>query len=280
MHRSLLLTARVGFGLTCALAAFAPAHALVVDFADLTLPPQSFHDGGPTTNTLGWSSGGVYFGNSYNSAWGGFWNGFAYSNVIDTTTPGFTNQFAAYAGGALSGATGIYAVAYAGPYAFFDLPAGYTPVSVYVTNTTYAALDMLTGSAFSKKFGGPSGDDPDYFDVIFTGYTGPGATGTVTGTLAFRLADFTFADNSLDYIVDTWRLVDLTALGAPASIKLTWDSSDVGPWGINTPTYVALDQLVLVPEPAAFALAFGAATFACVLWRRRRHGRDPLVPEN
>jgi hypothetical protein len=32
------------------------------------------------------------------------------------------------------------------------------------------------------------------------------------------------------------------------------DSSDVGAFGVNTPTYVALDNLVAVPEPAALGV--------------------------
>lgn len=261
IRSTLLVTFSLGL---CSVAAATPT---VVDFTDLTLPPNSYYNGGPVTNTAGWTSNGVYFGNSYNSAWGGFWNGFSYSNVNDTTTPGFTNQYAAYTGTAYSGS--IYAVAYSGSHAFIDLPAGLVPQSVRVTNTTYAALDMLNGSMFSKKFGGPTGNDPDFFEVTFTGYTGLGATGTTTGSVTFRLADYTFADNSLDYIVNTWELVDLTPLGSAVSIKLTWASSDVGPWGMNTPAYAALDNLILIPEPAGLLLV---GLGAVLLGGRRRLG--------
>lgn len=242
-------------------------YAVLVNFSDLSLPPDSFYNGGPTTNTDGWTSNTVYFGNSYDSSWGGFWNGFSYSNVNDTTTPGYTNQYAAFTGTAYSGS--IYAVAYAGSHAFIDLPTGWTPSSVRVTNTTYAALDMRDGSMFSKKFGGTSGDDPDFFDVIFTGYDALGGTGSVTGSVTFRLADFTFGDNSLDYILDTWELVDLTSLGAARSIRLSFDSSDVGMWGINTPTYVALDQLELIPEPSTVTLLLMAGLLGSLAWRVR-----------
>lgn len=195
-------------------------------------------------------------------------SGFSYSNDNDTTTPGFGNQYAAYTGTDFSG-TGNYAINFYSPFtptSVIDLPAGQTAQSVYVTNTTYAALSMLNGDSFAKAFGGQTGDDPDYFDVIFTGFAGGNATGGETGTVTFRLADYTFADNSLDYIVDTWELVDLTALGNAASIQVSFASTDVGGFGINTPQYVALDNLVIVPEPAGLGLL---ALGGLVLLRRR-----------
>lgn len=246
----------------------APLAAAVIDFSDLTLAPGSFYNGGPVTNATGWTSGGATFGNNYNSGSGGYWNGISYSNIGDTTTPGFGNQYAAYAGAGVGG-SGIYAVAYAGAAAFIDLPAGAFAQSIYLTNTTYAALDMLDGSGFSKKFGGASGDDADFFDVIITGYDTPGGVGSTTGSVTFRLADYTFGDNSLDYIADTWSLVDLTPLGPAVSLRFTWASSDVGPFGINTPTYVALDGLTVVPEPSGAAVLAGALALAGAASRRR-----------
>lgn len=254
---SLLSTATISSGST------------VIDFEDLSLGSNSYYNGGPTTNTAGWSSGGAGFGNSYNSDFGGYWNGWSYSNVNDTTTPGYTNQYAAYTGTGFGG-SGNYAVGYDGSHDFINLPSGQTPVSVRVTNTTYAALDMLSGSAFSKKFGGTTGDDPDYFSVIFTGYDGPNGTGNVTGTpVEFYLADYRFVDNSQDYIVDTWELVDLTPLANAASLRISFTSSDTGMFGINTPTYVAIDNLTVVPEPAAALTGLGLLTTG-LLGRRRK----------
>lgn len=233
----------------------AQVQSATVGFEDLSLAPGTFYNGGPVTNNAGWVSGGVTFGNSYDSTFGGFWNGFSYSNVNDVTTGGFGNQYAAYTGTGFGG-SGNYAVGYAGLNTFINLPSGDTAQSIYLTNSTYAALDMLNGSGFSKKFGGSSGNDADYFDVIFTGYTGLGATGTTTGTTTFRLADYTFANNSLDYIVNSWQLLSLTPLGNAASIQLTWESTDVGSFGINTPTYIALDNITIIPEPSTYALFF------------------------
>lgn len=242
------------------------ASAAIVTFEDLSLSPNSFYNGGPATNNAGWTSGGAGFGNSYNSSFGGFWNGFSYSNVNDTTTAGFGNQYAAYTGSGLGGA-GNYAVAYSGSSAFINLPSGTSAQSVYLTNTTYAALSMLNGDMFAKKFGGLTGNDPDFFDVTITGYGGLGASGLATGSVTFRLADYTFSDNSLDYIRDTWGLVDLTPVGSAVSLGFTWSSSDMSGSFVNTPTYVALDNLTVVPEPSSVWVSLLSLG---VLLRRKR----------
>lgn len=253
--------------------AFAPLSANVIDFSDLALAPGSFYNGGPATNTLGWTSGGATFGNGFDSRFGGFWNGFAYSSVNDSTTAGFGNQYAAFTGAGFGG-SGTYAVAYAGSATFINLPAGTFAQSIYLTNTTYAALSMLNGDFAAKKFGGLSGNDLDFFDVTITGFSGLGATGSTTGAVIFRLADYTFTDNSLDYVVDTWSRIDLAPLGAAASLGFSWESSDVGAWGINTPTYVALDNLTVVPEPASAGVLAGLLALTGSALRRRRRSES------
>jgi len=100
---------------------------------------------------------------------------------------------------------------------------------------------MFNGDAFSKKFGGESGNDQDWFMLTITGKD---VDGVVTGTVDFYLADYRFADNSTDYIVNTWQYVDLTSLGTVKSLEFTLSSSDVGDWGMNTPAYFALDTLM------------------------------------
>lgn len=235
-----------------------------------TGPTGSYYNGNSdgTTNDNGWSADGVHFGNRYSSDWGGFWNGFAYSNVNDTITAGHTNQYAAITGTGWGG-YGNYAIAYSGSATFFDLPTGFRPTSVWVTNTTYTYLTMRDGDSFSKKFGGISGHDPDWFRVTFSGYDQAGGQGNLLGSVDFYLADFRFADASRDYLVNQWTAVDLTGLGAAASVRLTFAGSDMGAWGLNTPAYAALDQLTLtaVPEPHGLWLV-GLAT-ASLLFRRQ-----------
>ncbi|MBK9118726.1 MAG: DUF4465 domain-containing protein [Phycisphaerales bacterium] len=235
--------------------------ALVVDFEDLELPPQAVYYGADGAG--GFTSRGAAFHNEYTDFGGGFfaWQGWAYSNITDNTTAGFGNQWSAWPGGGADG-SGTYGVAFVGAPRV-DLPVGTHPVSVQLTNTTYAGLAMRHGDAFSKKFGGPTGADPDFFLLTITGLD---AAGAATGVVEFYLADFRFDDHASDYIVAAWTDVDLTALGAAVALTFELSSTDLGPFGMNTPAYFALDNLVLTPEPAGLVL------FACgalVLGRRR-----------
>ncbi len=245
--------------------------ALTVDFGDVNLatPPTQAGFGGVYYNGSdlagGWSSGGANFNNSYTDFGGGFyaWDGFSYSTANDTTTGGFTNQFSAFA----SSNAGAYAIAF--PASTITFSEAITPQSIRLTNNTYAAFDMASGSFFSKKFGGASGNDPDWFKVTLTGRD---ATAAVTGAVEFYLADFRFLDSALDYLVDDWTTVDLGALGTGVkTLALTFASSDVGAFGINTPSYVALDDLVYataIPEPATAASLFGASLLGLAMLRR------------
>lgn len=250
--------------LSGALLACPAAHGVTVTFENLspTIPHTnggSYEDGANLSGSF--SSGPLTLPNAYDS---GFWSGWSYSTITDNTTPGFTNQFSAFPGSG-SGGSSTYVVGYGYGGPTIPIPAGYMISSVDVANTTYAALSMRDGDMFAKKFGGAGGDDPDFFRLTFTGYAGGGAIGSVT----VDLADFTFADNSLDYILDGWLQVDLSPLAAAEELELSFASSDIGTFGINTPLYVAMDNVVLapVPEPAAGMLA---ALGALAVLRRRR----------
>ncbi|TVR50743.1 MAG: DUF4465 domain-containing protein [Puniceicoccaceae bacterium] len=249
------------------------AASVLIDFEDATLPPAGFDNGADGAG--GFTFGGVVFPNSFTDWGGGFttWEGWALSRLGDTTTPGFGNQYSSFAGGGSSAfgpadPDGSFAVGFGAPE--IVLPAGLDrPLSVRITNTTFAALDMLNGSAFSKAFGGPDGNDPDFFRLTISGRN---AGGSPTGqAVVVHLADFRPADNNLNTIVASWLPVDLTPLGSGvASIVFALESSDVGAFGMNTPAYFALDNLALVPEPAATSsLLAGLALVAALLLRRR-----------
>lgn len=264
-------------------AAPAAAQTATITFEDLT-PTRpnptgtgSFENGrnlpGPPRT---FTSGGATFNNNYNATFDS-WSRWAYSTVNDTATAGFANQYAAYVqptpvGGAGASGSATYAVAF-GNSAAVVLPDNYRPDAIKLTNTTYAALSMLNGDPFAKKFGGATGNDADFFKVTIRGLAADGVT--ATGSKEVFLADYRFADNTQDYVVKDWTAVDLSADLSSATRRLafTFASSDVGQFGINTPTYFAVDDLVIsfiapVPEPGAVLLAAGAAALGWRRWRR------------
>lgn len=274
------------YALAIGLGAMASPSALaqrVVDFEDLTLPPQSFYNG--SDGGGGFTSRGAFFNNSYNPKFDS-WFGWSYSNTTDTTTPGFTNQYSAYTGGGFAGSSnyGVGYVNFPGTTfpgsSYIDLPSGFSVESARITNTTYAVLSMLNGDQFAKKFGGVSGNDPDFFLLTITGLDQKNAT---VSSVDFYLADYRFEDNSKDYIVDTWELVDLSSLKKASRLSFAVTSSDIGPFGLNTPAYVAIDNITLeqsdaarVPEPtsALNLLAFGTLGALWALLRQQKHHKS------
>jgi len=240
-------------------------HALVVNFADLTLEANSFYNGGPVTNSNGWSSNGVGFSNSF----GGSWSGFAYSNTTDTTTPGYLNQYSAIPGTDGSGqAGGIYSVAYQYTVPRVDLPVGYSvPQTIQLTNTTYAYLSIRDGDAYNTAF-----EEGDWFNVTVKSYSD---ADVLLGSVVFYLADYRSTVQAEHYIVDSWTSVDLTSLGSNVDyLEFEFASSDVGDYGINTPTYVALDNLQIIPEPSPLILSVLGVLIVSFIWSRRaRRGR-------
>lgn len=211
------------------------AQTNVADFELLPLNPDTFWNGSDNINS-GFSDGDFYFPTEWNSEWN-FWSGgFAYSNMRDTVTQGFTNMFSARPGIGAE-ATSNYIVTYGDGY--YLINGDKILDRFFISNNTFAYFSMLNGDDFAKKFGGNDGNDPDYFRVSFTYYR----QGIVTAEQTIYLADFRFEDNSQDYILNDWLEVQ-TNLSDPAdSVTYFFESSDVGNFGINTPTYFCMDQL-------------------------------------
>jgi hypothetical protein len=248
------------------LIAGASATASVITFESVPLPGAGFLNG--SDGSGGFVVDQVTFNNNYDADFGS-WSGFAISNRTDNTTQGFPNQYSAITGGGFGGSSN-YAVGYYSTYEAitthvrFEAVTDLTGLGAYFTNTTWAALDMQNGGDFgSKKFGGPTGNDPDWFKLTIEGFAGLNPTGMVE----FYLADFRAENNALDYIVNNWRYVDFTPLGSPDRLEMSLSSSDTGPLGMNTPSYFAMDHFLAVPEPSSLCIAI---TGLGLLLRRKR----------
>ncbi len=224
------------------------SNAQISTFDDLTLSAESYWNGSDLNG--GFVSGSAYFFNNYDTTYSS-WNSFSYSDITDDTTAGWANQYSAFTGGGANGSSN-YAV---GNVTLNWLSGTYNPIpisvklqeplagsiikGVFVTNSTYAALSMRNGDNYAKKFGGDSGNDPDWFLLIIRGYN----QGIFTDSVNFYLADYRFADNSQDYIIDYWAYINLTILGSVDSLTFSLRSSDVGSYGMNTPAFFCIDNL-------------------------------------
>jgi hypothetical protein len=207
------------------------------DFEQFNLQAGQFLN--DATPEPGFSSANLLLPNDYNPDWDA-WTGWAISATTDVTTPGYGNQYSAIAGSGANGSV-TYAVSYAYDPSVMIFPEGARPQGFYLTNSTYAYLSMLEGDAVSKRFGGETGDDPDFFLLTIRKYH-DGVLGDEK--VEFYLADYRFADNNQDYIIDDWTYVDLSPLGEADSLSFSLTSSDQGNYGMNTPAYFCVDDVV------------------------------------
>lgn len=209
--------------------------AQVATFDDLTLTKESFWNG--SDQSASFKSGGITFQNSFNKDWN-YWSGFAYSNTTDIVTQGYSNQYSAIAGKGFSGSKN-YAICYPSPSANVKLEKSTKVSGFYVTNSTYAYWSMIKGDMFSKKFGGESGNDPDFFKLKIEALD---ANGFATDSIDFYLADFRFTDNSKDYILNKWTWVDMSGLKEACQYRFCLSSSDNSFGYMNTPGYFCMDN--------------------------------------
>lgn len=219
----------------------------LVDFEEFNLGVDSFLNG--RDGSGGFHSGTLFLPNDYNPNFDS-WMGWSISSMTDTTTPGFTNGFSAITGSGYNGST-HYAISFfsgEGVLHLKDSAIGGIVNGFYITNGTYAYLSMRDGDSFAKKFGGVTGNDPDFFLLTIKKYKDGLLS---TNSVDIYLADYRFADNSQDYILSEWTYVDLTSLGDVDSLSFRLTSSDVGSFGINTPTYFCMDNFETANYPVS-----------------------------
>ncbi|MFN5317685.1 MAG: DUF4465 domain-containing protein [Bacteroidia bacterium] len=250
----------------------------LINFESSLLPESNSYWNGSDGTAAGITEQSCFFPTVWDTSFGGYWlTGFALSNMTDSVTSGFGNMYSAKSGSGYA-QSAQYAVAYGNHY--FTLSAGIID-SMRITNNTYAYNSMRDGDAFSKKFGGLSGNDPDYFRIIFKGFL---QGSEKPDSVIFYLADFRSDYNFEDYIVRDWTGASLITLGNVDSVTYRFESSDVGNFGINTPSYFCLDALqisngsagihattiqsapIAYPNPASHAIFFKEEILDCAVF--------------
>ncbi len=205
-------------------------------FEDVALNSQGIWQGEEGENEM--FSGGWLFTNYYSSY---FWGGFTASNHTDLNQSGLNAQYTSAAGTGYDGSA-QYAVAYtygSQTDVYASDGSAQTVTGCYVTNNLWAYQNMLYGDATATAFGGPSGNDPDWFKLTATGKN---ANGQTVGTAEFYLADYRFSDNNEDYVLNTWEWFDLSTLGEVATISFSLSSSKNDSYGMVTPAYFCMDD--------------------------------------
>ena len=220
--------------------------ALVMAAFAMAQEPATFEDvplgsGGiwqPPVGENEMPSGGWIFTNSTQY---GYWGRFTASNRTDLSQTGLDAQYTAAAGCGYDGST-QYAVAYTmGVQTEVYATDGqlHTVTGCYVTNNLWTYQDILQGGYGEQPYGGLTGNDPDWFKVTATGKN---ASGQTVGTLDFYLADYRFANNEEDYVLNTWEWFDLSPLGDVATISFSLSSSRGSGYNMITPAYFCMDN--------------------------------------
>ncbi|RYD58948.1 MAG: DUF4465 domain-containing protein [Sphingobacteriales bacterium] len=223
----------------------------VAKFDTLMLPKADTFYANETApgKDVGFDDGLAHFPCVYDTGWGmSFWsNGFSYSNMRDTTTRGYMNDHSAITVKGYD-TSSQYAIAYGitNKIHLKGKAKGQPVNGFFITNTTYAYHSMKEGDFVAKKFGDtsanfpePTGNYPDWFKVTIKGYRSGSLT---TDSVDVYLADFRFTDNSKDTILNGWKWVNLLSLGKVDSLQFVLSSSDTGMFGMNTPSYFAMDN--------------------------------------
>ena len=240
--RHILLTTFLGcLTALCGAQSTADTSAYQIGFEEPFVGQGQADDG--SSGHGGFDLGQAFFPNEYVREFGGFWaSGWAISGRTDSVSSGFENLLSAKPGSGQAGSV-QYAVGQQGSVIRLQgIARGNTAQGLWVTNTTYTHNSLRDGDMFAKAFGGEDGTDPDFFRLSVSGFLNGVPT---TDSVTTYLADYRFEDDSLDYILDDWEFVDLQPLGPVDSLVFTMVSSDVGDFGINTPTFFAIDQLIL-----------------------------------
>ena len=101
----------------------------------------------------------------------------------------------------------------------------------FFTNSSYLVNSVENGDDYAKKFA-----DGDYLKVTVTADNG-------------KSVDFYPADYRTGVtVVKDWKWLDLSSLGRVKVLTFTFDGTDKGSWGLNTPSYVCIDDLTYEVE--------------------------------
>jgi hypothetical protein len=227
-----------------------------IDFESFNLDVESYDNGSDGNGAFIFESfqNDISFTNNYDSEWGS-WSGYAISNMTDTITPGWNNQYSAFTGEGFGGSSN-YAVGYQSGSVSCENELQ-SIVSLEITNATYTAISMRDGDLYAKKFGslndanglddGTNGEDFYRIWIYCEDFLGINKD-----TIEVLLADYRFTDNTQDYIVKDWKQINISdEVSFPVSkITFSQESSDNGAFGMNTPAYYVVDDIKSVMNPS------------------------------
>jgi len=175
----------------------------------------------------------------WDTSFGGYWaRGWAISQKYDSTREESNSTKHIFSAITYKGYMGsnTFAIGQRGSYANLNEGSNRSFETIQITNSTYTTNSMLKGDRFAKAFGGSTGNDEDSLVLIIGCFDKTNSR--LLKTVRVILADYRFADNAKDFILDTWKEVKV----AGDSLVFNMISSDNNQFGMVTPGYYAVDQ--------------------------------------
>lgn len=189
------------------------------------------------------------------------------SNTPELSNPGwwcsYENQCSVYNTKSIDGAnhgagadgSNTFAVSfgYSGPNSssncsrmYFTNKTEYQLRSIEVCNTAYVYGTMANGNPFGNTPDKNLEEAEGWFMVEFYGYDAAGNPTNGGKPVEFYLADYRKDSPTRTKAIDKWTTCSLQELGNVNAIEVNFKGSDTGTFGLNTPSYVCLDNLRIV----------------------------------
>ncbi|MGN0234550.1 MAG: DUF4465 domain-containing protein [Bacteroidaceae bacterium] len=188
---------------------------------------------GELSSNYRWTDPTTQLSGGMTNKWGGMYGfsegGVAISNYIDEKTDSlhsFVDQLAI----PVSNGSRNFAVVYDEATIFFADEVAREVKSIDLIGTTYMLSVAKLGDGYARALTLSN----DYFNVLIEGFDGEKSTGTLTVSVC-----------AAGGFMDKWYTCNLSSLGKVTSLKFTMDGSDKGVYGLNTPAYVAMDNVVI-----------------------------------
>lgn len=190
--------------------------------------PQLYPQGAEA-KLYSWTDDATTLTSTFTDAWGDkqYWGGgIAISNYIvaELTDASYDKQLS------VTKSNGTKNFAVVNGTAYMTLKTAKVIKSIDVMNTTYALNVIKNGNEAAKALV----EVGSYFEVQVEGYKAK----TLTSTVSIDLA----RDGKA---VEDWKTIDMSGLEAVDSVVFKFYGSDASSYGVNTPAYMAIDNIVI-----------------------------------
>lgn len=124
--------------------------------------------------------------------------------------------------------------------------AEYSLETIDVCNDAYTYGVLMNGNPFGLTPDKNIEQAGGWFKVEFYGFDAQGNPTNGGRPVEFYLCDYRAGSATAVATISRWTKCDLSALGKVNMVKVDFKGSDTGKWGLNTPSYVCLDNLRVV----------------------------------